>query len=193
VPLLPIIAAHYCGALALHAAAKRYFTTRSLVRSPRPTRYSIATRIRSRIVCATPAYLQRYGAPADLAALDGHQMVGLRMGTTGNLMPMEFGAGANVQGVTLPCAMSVTGTESYLCAIRPGLGIAQVPRFHVEPDLQSGALVQVFAHVPQPAMPVSLVYQRTRQLSPRVRVFIDWAVREFANRHAPAAGDSIGA
>ncbi|HVE06132.1 MAG TPA: LysR substrate-binding domain-containing protein [Paraburkholderia sp.] len=146
-----------------------------------------------RIVCATPAYLRRYGTPADLAALDGHQMVGLRMGTTDNLMPMEFGAGADVQGVTLPCAMSVTGTESYLCAIRLGLGIAQVPRFHVEPDLHSGALVQVLAHIPQPAMPVSLVYQRTRQLSPRVRVFIDWAVREFANRHAPAAGDSIGA
>jgi DNA-binding transcriptional LysR family regulator len=36
-------------------------------------------------------------------------------------------------------------------------------------------------------MPVSLVYQRSRQLSPRVRVFVDWAVREFAKRQAGAA------
>ena len=31
--------------------------------------------------------------------------------------------------------------------------------------------------------PVSLLYPRTRQLSPRVRVFIDWAAREFAQSH----------
>jgi DNA-binding transcriptional LysR family regulator len=42
-------------------------------------------------------------------------------------------------------------------------------------------------HVHQPSMPVSLVYQRSRQLSPRVRVFVDWAVREFAKRQAGAA------
>jgi len=41
--------------------------------------------------------------------------------------------------------------------------------------------------VHQPSMPVSLVYQRSRQLSPRVRVFVDWAVREFAKRQAGAA------
>ena len=75
--------------------------------------------------------------------------------------------------------MSVTGPESYLATARLGLGLVQVPRFHVETDLARGALVQVLPEFPPPSMPVSLLYPRNRQLSPRVRVFIDWLMRAF--------------
>ncbi|MFC0697362.1 LysR family transcriptional regulator [Paraburkholderia humisilvae] len=137
------------------------------------------------LTCATPAYLQQYGTPAKLDALAGHRMVGLRSITSGNVTPLSFTVGETTQTVTLPAAISLTGTESYLAAIRLGLGLAQVPRFHIEHDLQSGALVQVLPDMPPPSMPVSLVYQRSRQLSPRVRVFMDWVARRFDEANAP--------
>jgi DNA-binding transcriptional LysR family regulator len=62
--------------------------------------------------------------------------------------------------------------------------LAQVPRFHVEADLRSGTLVAVLQSLPPPPAPVSLLYPRSRQLSPRVRVFLDWATQEFASRQA---------
>ena len=32
-----------------------------------------------RLTCAAPAYLERFGVPADPTALDGHRMIGLRV------------------------------------------------------------------------------------------------------------------
>lgn len=137
-----------------------------------------------RVTCATPAYLERFGTPADIASLDGHRAVSLRSITTGNITPLEFIEDGQSKTVALPGVLTVTGTESYLAGIRLGLGLAQAPRFHIENDLKSGALVQVLERTPPPSMPVSIMYARSRQLSPRVRVFLDWAAREFAKASA---------
>ncbi|HEY4316515.1 MAG TPA: LysR family transcriptional regulator [Herbaspirillum sp.] len=137
-----------------------------------------------RITCATPHYLENFGMPKDIASLAGHRVVGLRSITTGNITPLEFIEQGQGKTVALPGILSVTGTESYLAGIRLGLGLAQVPRFHIENDLKSGALVQVLENTPPPSMPVSIMYARSRQLSPRVRVFLDWVAREFAKEGA---------
>lgn len=135
--------------------------------------------ILDRLTCAAPKYFERHGTPTDPGVLDGHRMIGLRSLTTGRLWPMEFMIGETLREITLPVTMSVTGPESYLATARLGLGLVQVPRFHAEADLARGALVQVLAEFPPPSVPVSLLYPRNRQLSPRVRVFIDWLMRAF--------------
>ena len=133
-----------------------------------------------RLTCAAPGYLARFGTPTGHAALDGHRMIGLRSLTTGGLRPLEFMVGETLQTIMLPATISVTGTESFLAAARLGLGLFQVPRFHAAADLARGTLVQVLPDCLPPSVPVSLLYPRNRQLSPRVRVFIDWVVRMFA-------------
>lgn len=136
----------------------------------------------NRLTCAAPAYIERFGIPRDLESLDGHRMVALRSLSTGNLRPLEFVVDGNVRTLTLPAPMSVTGTESYLATAKLGLGLVQIPRFHGEADFERGTLVPVLTEFPPPSVPVSLLYPRNRQLSARVRVFIDWAAREFAAR-----------
>lgn len=132
-----------------------------------------------RLTAAAPVYLERFGTPTDPHALDGHRMIGLRSLTTGRLRPMEFMIGGNLHTVELPTQISVTGTESYLAAARLGFGLFQVPHFHAKEDLARGTLVQILPDCPPQPMPVSLLYPQNRQLSPRVRVFIDWATRLF--------------
>ena len=100
--------------------------------------------------------------------------------------------GDTVKTLPLAATLSVTGPESYLRGLQLGLGIAQVPRFHVEADLASGRLVPILQETPPPSAPVSLVYARSRQLSPRVRVFLDWASQEFANRSPPRESTGPG-
>jgi DNA-binding transcriptional LysR family regulator len=146
-----------------------------------------------RLTCASPGYLESFGRPADLDSLDGHRMVGLRSLTTGNLRPLEFIVGETSRRLTLPTILSVTGTESYLATALLGLGLVQVPHFHAEADLMKGTLVQLLPDHPPPPIPVWLLYPRNRQLSPRVRAFLDWASQEFAARSsasAPAAAAS---
>jgi DNA-binding transcriptional LysR family regulator len=107
-------------------------------------------------------------------------MIGLRSLTTGRLRPLEFKIDDALREIALPVTLSVTGPESYLATARLGLGLVQVPRFHVETDLARGTLIQVLAEFLPPSVPVSLLYPRNRQLSPRVRVFIDWLMRAFS-------------
>lgn len=134
----------------------------------------------TRSTCAAPTYLERFGTPTSIDSLEGHRMIGLRSLTTGNLRPLEFVVDRNLRHVTLPAPMSVTGTESYLATTRLGLGLAQIPHFHGAQDFERGTLVRVLTDFPPPSVPVSLLYPKNRQLSPRVRVFLDWAAREFA-------------
>jgi DNA-binding transcriptional LysR family regulator len=134
----------------------------------------------TRITCAAPAYLKRLGRPKSLQDLGaGHQIVGLRRFTTGDLEPLSFIVDGKMLTTALPAPFSVTGPESYLLATRLGLGLAQMPRFHVADDLKRGSLVAVLTDSPPPSAPVSLMYAQNRQLSPRVRAFSDWLAREF--------------
>ncbi|HEX7803701.1 MAG TPA: LysR family transcriptional regulator [Pseudoxanthomonas sp.] len=132
------------------------------------------------VTCASPAYLAEFGTPASLEALAGHRMVGFRSSATGAVLPLEFMQEGTARYVTLPSKLSVTGAESYSAAARLGLGLIQAPRYNLEGDLARGTLVEVLPQHPPSPSPVSLLYPRNRQLSPRVRVFIDWVVETFA-------------
>ena len=135
-----------------------------------------------RVTCATPAYLERYGVPESIDDLAQHRLVGIRRLSTGALTPVEFEVDGTLRRVEMLAPFSVTGPESYLLGVQLGLGLAQLPRFHVEADLASGALVELLKDTPPPSEPVSLLYPRSRQLSPRVRAFIDWAAAQFTKR-----------
>lgn len=132
-----------------------------------------------RVTCAAPAYLERFGVPGRLEDLAGHHLVGIRRLSSGTLAPVEFAVDGTLRRVEMAAPFSVTGPESYLLGVQLGLGLAQLPRFHVEADLASGALVELLRETPPPPQPVSILYPRSRQLSPRVRAFIDWTATRF--------------
>jgi DNA-binding transcriptional LysR family regulator len=134
-----------------------------------------------RITVAAPAYLERYGCPQTPDDLIHHRAVGIRLVTTGALAPMEFGGAEGMKQVTMRTPFSATGTETFRGAVLLGLGLAQMPVFHVERDLAEGRLVRVLADYPVPSAPVSILYPRSRQLSPRVRLFIDWVLQRYAS------------
>ena len=134
----------------------------------------------TRITCAAPAYLKRFGHPKSLEELGaGHQVVGLRRFTTGELEPLNFIVDGKMHSTWLPAPFSVTGPESYLLATRLGLGLAQMPHFHIAEDLKRGSLVALLTDTPPPSAPVSLMYAQNRQLSPRLRAFSDWLAHQF--------------
>jgi DNA-binding transcriptional LysR family regulator len=109
--------------------------------------------------------------------LEGHRMIGFHSSATGSLLPLEFMVDGELRTVRLPATLSVNGADSYVAAARLGLGLIQAPRYRLESDLKQGTLVSVLPAYPPSPSPVSVLYPRNRQLSPRVRVFIDWLVR----------------
>jgi DNA-binding transcriptional LysR family regulator len=133
-----------------------------------------------RITCAAPAYLQRYGCPQTPDDRKDHRAVGIRLISTGALTPIEFVRAGGVRQVDMPAPFSATGTETFRSAVLLGLGLAQIPVFHIDRDLVEGRLVRILANYATPSAPVSILYPRSRQLSPRVPLFIDWMVQRFS-------------
>jgi DNA-binding transcriptional LysR family regulator len=76
--------------------------------------------------------------------------------------------------------LSVNAADSYRAACRQGFGLIQVPRYALEEDFARGTLVPVLEQTPPTPTPISLLYPQGRLLSSRLRVFIDWIVKEFA-------------
>ncbi|WP_277909555.1 LysR substrate-binding domain-containing protein [Acetobacter okinawensis] len=70
----------------------------------------------------------------------------------------------------------VSGAETSATAARQGLGLVQAPRYRFIDDLAKGRLIEVLADFPPTPTPLSVLYPSNRQLSPRVRVFVDWLV-----------------
>ncbi|ABE30270.1 bacterial regulatory helix-turn-helix, lysR family protein [Paraburkholderia xenovorans LB400] len=131
---------------------------------------------------ASPEYLARHGVPQHPAQLEGHRMVGYLSQITGEIIPLEFLVAGKRQSMTLPASVMVTGAETNISAARLGLGLVQVPRYRVADDLSAGTLAEVLGKFPPRPLPVHVLYTRTPQLSPRVRVFVDWLAKEFAAR-----------
>jgi DNA-binding transcriptional LysR family regulator len=137
---------------------------------------------------ASPAYLARFGAPRTLGDLDGHRMIGLMSPHASEILPLVFCDGDKVREAALPAAVTVTGPETNVACACHGLGLIQVPRYRVEAELASGTLVEILPEFPPTPLPVFLLYSHTRQLSPRLRVFIDWVVERYrgASEDRPA-------
>ncbi len=127
------------------------------------------------IICASPEYLSRHGTPQHPGELVQHQAVGFF--SRGNDSRYPFSVMMDGQEAQFEASgwMSVSDAECYTSAALAGCGLIQVPRFRLQAHLQAGRLVQVLADWPCPDLPVCALYPFHRQLSPRVRVFIDWA------------------
>jgi DNA-binding transcriptional LysR family regulator len=131
---------------------------------------------------ASPAYLERHGVPRTVDDLQGHEMIGFASSRTGQVLPLEFTVAGELRTLTLPHRITVTDTDTYAALARLGFGLMQVPRHRYAQDLTAGTLVEVLPDHPPLPTPVSVLYPRNRQISPRVRVFIDWIVDLFAPR-----------
>jgi LysR family transcriptional regulator, regulator for bpeEF and oprC len=126
------------------------------------------------VTCASAAYIDKHGRPKNLEQFRQHQAVNYVSSGTGRRAPFEFVVNGHVETLLLKGRVSVTTAEAYLACCEQGLGFVQVPRYNVAAQLKAGLLVEVLPRLPPPAMPVSVLYPHHRQLSPRVRVFIDW-------------------
>lgn len=134
------------------------------------------------VTIASPDYLARFGTPRTIDDLQsqGHEMVSFLSGADDKPIPLDFVVDGKVREITLPASISVTGADSYAACASAGLGLIQVPRYRVANDLRAGRLVEVLPDFPPDPMPVSVLYPQNRQLSTRVRVFVDWLADLFA-------------
>jgi len=135
---------------------------------------------------ASPNYLERHGTPRTIEGLAGHVMIGFVSSRTGQVMPLEFTVDGRIREVILPARVTVSNSDTAATLVRQGFGLYQAPRLRFMADIAAGRLVEVLADCPPTPTPISVLYPRSRQLSPRVRVFIDWLVEILGPRLDPS-------
>jgi DNA-binding transcriptional LysR family regulator len=130
------------------------------------------------MLCASPQYLARRGVPARPEDLRRH-----------DCMLYTFQAGARVWTLrgprgepSVPVAgrFSSNNGESLQAAARSHLGIAFLPDFFVAEDLRAGRLVRVLPEWGRESA-VWALYPHSRHLSAKVRQFVDFLARRFAD------------
>jgi DNA-binding transcriptional LysR family regulator len=124
-------------------------------------------------ICASPAYLARAGVPHAAKDLARHQCLNFLPGSYRSSWPLQGSAGK----VSLDLRGSVESNSSELLRLLAcqGLGIVRLSEFVVGHDLATGALVPVLPELQVDAEePVFAVYASKRNISPRVRAFLDF-------------------
>jgi DNA-binding transcriptional LysR family regulator len=132
------------------------------------------------VTVASPHYVAQFGMPRSWDDLAGHRMIGFRSSASGGLLPLEFIVDGIRKTAMLPITLSVNGGDTYKAAALAGLGLIQVPHYSVEQDLADGTLIELLPRTPPSPTPVHILYPRSRQLSLRLRVFIDWVAKIYA-------------
>lgn len=145
-----------------------------------PDSSMIARRIASTrwSMCAAPDYLRREGTPATVQDLKRHNCLNFLPGSFRSSWPLRG-------GVELPAAevrgnIGSNSAELLRSFALAGMGIVRLSDMHVEADVRSGRLVRVLEqHAPDVEEPLYVVYASRRNLSPRVRVFLDFLDEKF--------------
>jgi LysR family transcriptional regulator, regulator for bpeEF and oprC len=134
------------------------------------------------VTLASPAYLERMGVPTSHDELVAHhQMVEYVSSTSGKRFGLEFQLGSELRAINLPKRIAVNSADGYFAACAAGYGLIQAPHYHAMRQLAEGTLVPVLAKLPVPEMALTALYPPHRQLSQRVRVFVDWLVELCAS------------
>ena len=131
------------------------------------------------MTCAGAGYIARHGTPTSLEEFKSHRAVNFA-NASGKILPFEFKVGDEQINLYLPGSVTVSHADAYHQCCMAGLGFAQIPKYHVASHLASGQLVEVLGSFRPAPMPVSVLYPNHRQLSPRVRVFVDWVGERMA-------------
>jgi len=143
----------------------------------------IATQVGSirRVVCASPAYLERFGTPRSLDDVAAHRCItfdGLEAPTAWNFV----GADGQKRQALVRSRMTVSTADSAIEAAVLGVGLTRLLSYQVADALHDGRLVRVLIDEESPAVPASLIYPGQGRLPMKTRAFIDFAVGRLRDR-----------
>ena len=132
------------------------------------------------VLCASPAYLARHGAPKHPRELENCDCIA--WSALGPLNAWWFREAGVERTFPIRVRLSTTIAETALSAAEAGLGLVQVTSYQAQQGVREGRLVVLLSQFECASTPVSLVYATNRLLPLKLRVFIDFAVPRLEER-----------
>ena len=134
------------------------------------------------IFAASPQYLKNHGEPTSLPQLSQH-----------NCLQYSYSHGQHwkatgpngIEKTKVKGSLVCNNDETLRIAARDGHGIIYIPSFIINEDLESGHLKQILKPYCEPDYFLYALYPYSRSLSAKTRLFIDFLVDKFSDRHQP--------
>jgi len=133
-----------------------------------------------RVLCASPAYLDRNGEPAEPGELRAHRCLHYGYQETGDLWKLHGPHGE--LSVDVNCVMWCNNGDALKLVALRDQGIALLPTFIVGGAVQLGALRTVLNDYRPADLTLSALYPRHRYLSAKTRLFVAHLVEHIGNR-----------
>jgi len=128
-----------------------------------------------RVVCASPAYLRKAGAPRRPDDLRTHRCVRF----TGLAPHEEWSFHSPARKVAIASVLTCNQADVAIAACADGLGIGSFLSYMVAPLARTGKLKYVLEEFEPEPLPVTFLYPQSRMLSPTVRAFADLCVKRL--------------
>lgn len=141
----------------------------------------IARRLSSnrRIICASPRYIERHGAPEHTDDLNRHNCLRLSTVTRWNDWHLDRRDGSGP--ILLRGNFEANSADGIYHATLAGVGIARLSTYLVGDDIRNGRLVHLLPDYSDEESDIFVIYSEKRNLAPKVRAFIDYLADHFGN------------
>lgn len=130
-----------------------------------------------RVICASPAYLEKFGVPQTPEDLLKHNC--LTHSSIHDFNDWGFHAGNDIKVLSISGNFKTNSASALHEAVKAGIGIARLATFVTQPSLDSGELVPLLTEHTHDTSNILAVYPHRRHLSTRVRAFIDFLIGKF--------------
>lgn len=136
----------------------------------------------TRVLCASPNYLEKHGTPQSPEELVNHQLL-----TFVHSKPRKLTSTADKRGCTFP---PPSGKSRVICddgasmriAAKSGVGICMSSIWNIDAELKDGSLVRVLPDYQiDDQAAIWLVYPKSNVLTAKVRVFIDYLIEKIGS------------
>ena len=130
------------------------------------------------VLCAAPSYLAKRGTPERPEDLLEHSCIVYSLLAT----PREWRfTDASGESHVVPINGALTSNNGLLnrAAAIAGAGIVLLPMFYIGEQLRSGELKAVLTDFKAPELGIYAVYPERRNLTPKVRAFVDFLAATF--------------
>ena len=134
------------------------------------------------IVCASPAYLAKWGTPLSFEDITNHRMLVISNAEYARANWLrEFEKSHSFSINAVERKLTVNDIDLAYEACLQGMGITALPSYIAERHVRSGELVRLFKDVEIPTRTINAVFPQNRYLSTKSRAFLDFVTSYFSD------------
>ena len=132
------------------------------------------------VIVGSPSYFQQHGVPLAPADLERHACLRYKFPGSGTLQEWVLQPAPGEAAPRLDAALTCNNIEALIGAAAQDVGLAYLPDFLVQDAVRDGSLRRVLEeHLPARSK-FWVLWPSSRQLSPKLRVFVDFLCERLA-------------